>query len=127
MVECELLASIDWDSIQGVLLDKCTTARNPTELRLITVVLGAMTSYMALHNIDDRNVAIDQLVSKLYEHYSEVAFRKEMTFDEYLGYRIGVKSREFNTAINTPGLTDNLKQDFLDERVDAYRKASGGE
>lgn len=43
------LASVDWSSEQGVLLDKCTTARNPTELRLITVVLGAMTSYMALH------------------------------------------------------------------------------
>ena len=122
----DTLASVDWDSAQGVLLDKCTTARNPTELRLITVVLGAMTSYMALHNIDDRNVAIDQLTAKLYEHYSDVAFRKDLTFDQYLAIRIAVKSREFNTAINAPGLTDNLKQDFLDEREDAYRRASNG-
>jgi hypothetical protein len=120
------LALVDWNSEQGALLDKCTTARNPTELRLITVVLGAMTSYMALHNIDDRNEAIDQLTTKLYQHYSDVAFRKELTFDEYLALRIAVKSREFNTAINAPGLTDNLKQDFLDERADAYRKASRG-
>lgn len=120
------LALVDWDSAQSTLLDKCTTARNPTELRLITVVLGAMTSYMALHRIDDRNVAINQLVAKLYEHYSGVASRKEMTFDEYLAFRIAVKSREFNTAINAPGLTDNLKQDFLDEGAEAYRRASKG-
>jgi hypothetical protein len=120
------LALVDWDSAQSTLLDKCTTARNPTELRLITVVLGAMTSYMALHRIDDRNVAINQLVANLYEYYSDVAFRKEMTFDEYLAFRIAVKSREFNTAISAPGLTDNLKQDFLDEGAEAYRRASKG-
>jgi len=121
-----ILASVDWNSEKGVLLDKCTTARNPTELRLITVVLGAMTSYMALHNIDDRNVAIDQLVAKLYEHYSEVAFRKDLTFDDYLGCRVAVKAREFNTANNAPGLTETLKQDFLDDGAEAYRRASKG-
>lgn len=120
------LASVDLASTHGVLLDKCKTARNPTELRLITVVLGAMTSYMALHNIDDRNEAIDQLVGKLYEHYSEVAFRKELSFDEYLAYRIAVKSREFNSAINAPGLTDSLKQDFEEAGPEAYRRGSQG-
>jgi hypothetical protein len=120
------LSGVDWDSVDSLLLDKCTTARNPTELRLITVVLGAMTSYMAMHRIDDRNVAINQLTAKLYEHYSDVAYRKEMSFDEYLAFRIAVKSREFNTAINAPGLTDNLKQDFLDEGSEAYRRAAKG-
>lgn len=120
------LASVDWETSEGVLLDKCTLARNPTELRLITVVLGALTSYMALHNIDDRNEAIDQISTKLYEHYSKIAAQKELSFDEYLAYRIAVKSREFNSAINAPGLVDNLKQDFQDEREDAYRRASGG-
>lgn len=120
------LASVDWNSEQGVLLDKCTTARNPTELRLIAVVLGAMTSYMAMHGIDDRNVAINQLATKLYEHYSQIAAKKDLSFDEYLAFRIAVKAREFNTAINAPGLTDNLKQDFLDEGEEAYRRASRG-
>ena len=122
----QTLSAIDWSSPQGVLLDKCSTARTPTELRLITVVLGAMTSYMALHNIDDRNEAIDQLTSKLYEHYSDVAFRKEMDFDDYLAYRIAVKSREFNKAINAPGLTEALKQGFVEEGAEAYRRASKG-
>lgn len=120
------LASVNWEGPPGVLLDKYSNARAPTELRLITVVLGALTSYMAMHKIDNRAEAIDQLVQKLYEHYSTVAVKKALSFDEYLAKRIAAKGREFNTALNEPGLTDNLKQDFLDEGADAYRKASKG-
>lgn len=120
------LASVDWAGPPGVLLDKYSNTRTPTEIRLITVVLGALTSYMAMHKIDNRAEAIDQILAKLYEHYSLVASRKEMTFDEYLAQRIAVKGREFNTAVNSPGLADNLKQDFLNQGVDAYRRASRG-
>lgn len=121
------LASVDWESAHSVLLDKCSNARTPTELRLITVILGALTSYMAIHSLDDPNEAIDQLAGKLYQHYSTVALRAGISFDEYLAKRIAVKAREFNTHLNAPGLTDNLKQDFLDEGADAYRRASRGE
>ncbi len=121
------LASANWDSAHDVLLDKCSNARNPTELRLITVVLGSLTSFMAMHNIDDRNEGIDRLVGKLYEHYSTVAAKQDLTFDEFLAQRIALKAREFNSAVNAPGLADNLKQDAIDEGADAYRRASRGE
>lgn len=120
------LAAVNWKGPPGVLLDRYSNARTPTELRLITVVLGALTSYMAMHRIDNRAEAIDQLVARLYEHYSLVAFKKGQSFDEYLAQRVAVKGREFNTAVNSPGLADNLKQDFLDQGVDAYRRASRG-
>lgn len=121
------LASSDWDSAHAVLLDKCANARKPSELRFITVVLGAMTSYMAMHGIDDRNEAIDQLATKLYAHYSNVASKQGLTFDEFLAQRVAIRARDYNTAINAPGLTDNLKQDFLDEGAEAYRRASRGD
>lgn len=120
------LASVNWEGPPGVLLDKYSNTRTPTEIRLITVVLGALSSYMAMYKIDNRAEAIDQILAKLYEHYSLVASRKELTFDEYLAQRVAVKGREFNTAVNSPGLPDNLKQDFLDQGVDAYRRASRG-
>jgi hypothetical protein len=120
------LASVNWEGPPGVLLDKYSNTRTPTEIRLITVVLGALSSYMAMYKIDNRAEAIDQFLAKLYEHYSLVAARKELTFDEYLAQRVAVKGREFNTAVNSPGLPDNLKQDFLDQGVDAYRRASRG-
>lgn len=122
----ESLASVDWEGPPGVVLDKYSNTRTPTELRLITVILGALTSYMAMHKIDNRAEAIDQLVQKLYEHYSTVAIRKGLSFDEYLAQRIAAKGREFNTAVNAPGLPDNLKQDFIDESAEAYRRASRG-
>ena len=122
------LASVDWETAHSVLLDKCTTTRNPTELRLITVVLGSLTSFMAMHNIVDRNEGIDALLHKLYEHYSTVASKDGITFDEYLARRLALKAREFNTAVNAPGLPDNLKDDYLREQEDnPYRRVSRGE
>lgn len=122
------LASVDWESAHSVLLDKCTNARNPTELRLITVVLGSLTSFMAMHKIVDRNEGIDALLGKLYEHYSTVASKEGLSFDEYLARRLALKAREFNTAINAPGKVDNLKDDFQREQEDnPYRRASRGE
>lgn len=120
------LASVDWASSQSVLLDRYSNARTPTDLRLITVVLGALSSYMAAYKLNNRAEAIDELLGKVYEHYSVVASKSGETFDEYLQKRVNVKSREFNTAINAPGLKDNLKKDFLDAGEDAYRRASKG-
>jgi hypothetical protein len=122
----ESLASVDWEGPPSAVLEKYSNTRSPTELRLITVVLGALTSYMAMHKIDNRAEAVDQLIARVYEHYSTVAFKKDLSFDEYLAKRIAVKGREFNTAINAPGLAESLKQDFLEQGMDAYRRATKG-
>ena len=121
------LAGVDWQSPETVLLDKCSNASNPTELRMITVVLGALTSYMAKHGIDDRIQAMDELSRRLYEHYSTIADKDGLTFDEYLRRRVDAKVRTFNTGLVAPGLVDNLKQDYRDQEADKYRKASRGE
>ena len=120
------MASVDWEGPPSAVLEKYSNTRSPTELRLITVVLGALTSYMAMHKIDNRAEAVDQLIARVYEHYSTVAFKKDLNFDEYLAKRIAVKGREFNTAINAPGLAESLKQDFLEQGMDAYRRATKG-
>ncbi len=109
-----------------MLLDKYSNARNPTELRLIAVVLGSLASFMAMHNITDRNEGVDRLLHKLYEHYSRIAAYDGLSFDEYLLRRVAVKVREFNTAINAHGLVDNLKKDYEGEQAEAYRRASRG-
>lgn len=97
-----------------------------SELRLLSVVLGALVSYMAIHQIEDRNEAIDALLKDLYAHYTEVARKRQITFDEFLAQRVALKSREYGTANNAPGLVDNLKQDYADEGAEAYRRASRG-
>jgi hypothetical protein len=79
------LALVNWDAPPGVVLKKFNNARIPTEQRLITVVLGSLVSYMAMHKITNPTEAMDEMVTRLYEHYSTVAIKKGMTFDEYLG------------------------------------------
>lgn len=123
----EVLASVDWQTAPNVLLDRYSNARTPSEQRLISVVLGSLVSYMAMHSIDDRNEAINGILSALHEHYSTVASKSGITFDEYLAKRIAVKARDFNTAINEPGLTAELRQAARDAGPEAYRKASRGD
>jgi hypothetical protein len=36
----------------------------------------------------------------------------------YLARRLALKAREFNTAVNAPGLPDNLKDDWRREQED---------
>lgn len=43
---------------------------------------------MAMHNIDDRNEGIDALLRKLCEHYSTVASKDGLTFDENLARQL---------------------------------------
>lgn len=120
------LSMVKWKSAHSVLLDKYSNARTPSELRLLSIVLGALVSYMAIHQIEDRNEAIDALLRDLYAHYTEVARKRQITFDEFLAQRVALKSREYGTANNAPGLVDNLKQDYVDEGAEAYRRASRG-
>ena len=94
---------------------------------MITVLLGALTSYMAKHGIDDRILAMDELSRRLYEHYSTVADKDGLSFAEYLRRRVDAKVRNFNTGLVAPGLVDNLKQAYRDQEADKYRKASRGE
>ena len=120
------LASADWASRNDVLLDKCSNARTPSELRVVTVVLGALATYMAMHGIADRNEAIDGMLHALYEHYSVVASKEGDSFDEFLAKRVALRARAFNTGINEPGLTDQLRQAAKDDAAEAYRRASRG-
>jgi hypothetical protein len=123
-----LLASVDWQTAKNIPLERFSNARTPNDLRHITVLLGALSSYMASHGLDDRNQAVDELLGHMHEHYGVIASRKGLTFDEFLARRVALKAREFNTAINEPGKVDNLKDDFRREQEDSpYRRASQGE
>jgi hypothetical protein len=120
------LASVDWQSALNVPLQRFSNSRVPNDERQIAVMLGALSSYMASHRIDDRNTGIDELLSRMYEHYGVIAARKGQTFDDLLAHRVALKAREFNTAVNAPGLVDSLRQDAQDEGAEAYRRATRG-
>ena len=120
------LAALDWQSATNVPLQRFSNARKPNDLRHVTVMLGAIASYMASNALDDHNQAVDELLRKMADHYGAIAERKGKSFDELVLQRVAVKAREFNTAVNAPGLKDNLRADAIDEAAEAYRRASRG-
>jgi hypothetical protein len=118
------LASVDWETTGGVLLKRFTNARMPDEKRLYSTVFSSLASYMAIHQIEDKNVAIDGLLSKTHEHFRGIADHHGLEVDELLIQRMAAKTRTFNTGLNNPAEPPEPEDS---EGVKAYRKASRGD
>ena len=115
------LASVDWETTGGVLLKRFTNARLPDEKRLYSTVFGSLASYMAIHQLDDKNAGIDGLLGKMHEHFQGIAVHQGLEVDELLIQKIAARSRLFNSGVNPqpePEESDGER---------AYRKASNGE
>lgn len=69
----------------------------------MSVVHGALTSYMAMYGLDDPNLAVQNLLRSMHAHYSSTAANDGMSYSQFLAKRIAVKTRGFNTAMASPG------------------------
>lgn len=118
------LATVDWDTSGGVLLKRFTNARLPDEKRLYSTVFGSLASYMAIHQIEDKNVALDGLLGKMHQHYQDIAFHQGLDVDEMLIQRMAARTRLFNTGVNYQGEPPEPEES---EGMKAYRKAARGE
>ena len=118
------LASVDWETTGGVLLKRFTNARMPDEKRLYSTVFSSLASFMAIHQLEDKNVAIDGLLCKMHEHFQSIAVYQGLHIDEMLAQRMAARTRLFNTGINNPGETPEPEES---EGAKAYRKASRGD
>ena len=118
------LASVDWETSGGVLLKRFTNARLPDEKRLYTAIFGSLASYMAIHQIEDKHVALDGLLGKTHQYFQDIAVQQGLLVDDLLIQRMAARSRLFNTGVN---LQDEPSEPAESEGVKAYRKASNGE
>ena len=115
---------MDWETSGGVLLERFTNARLPDEKRLYSTMFGSLASYMAIHQIEDKHVALDGLLGETHQHYQDIAFQQGLLVDDLLIQRMAARSRLFNTGVN---LQDEPSEPKESEGVKAYRKASNGE
>ena len=84
-------------------------------------MFGSLASYMAIHQLDDKNVGLDGLLGKMHEHFQGIAVHQWLEVDELLIQKIAARSRLFNSGINPqPELEES-------DGERAYRKASNGE
>lgn len=115
------LASVDWETSGGALLKRFTNARLPDQKRLYSTVFGSLASYMAIHQLDDKNEALDGLLGKMHEHFQGIADQHGLEVDELLIQKAATRSRQFNSGINPQ------PEPKESEGERAYRKASNGE
>ena len=93
----------------------------------MSVVHGALTSYMAMYGLGNPNEASKKLLRSMYAHYSSTAANDGMTYSQFIANRIAVKARGFNTVINEAVLSAELKHPTDNTGAAAYRGASRGE
>ena len=87
-------------------------------------MFGSLASYMAIHQLDDKNVALDGLLGKMHQHFQDIAYHQGLEVDELLIQRVAARSRLFNAGVNFQGEDQEPEES---EGVKAYRKASRGE
>lgn len=115
------LASVDWESAQNVRLRRFSNARPPDKRRLYGLVHGSLASYMAIHQLDDKNAAIDGLLGEMHQHFQDIAYQMGVDADELLLRKARARARLFNTNDNT---SDDPEES---PGARAYRRASRGE
>lgn len=120
------LSSIDWESEGGPLSRQFSAARVPSDKKLFSMAFSVLVSYMAREGIDDRLEGHSALVKDLYDHYQRIAGYEGLSFDELLNQKLMVKARQYNTLGTYPQGIAGLDQTILDQKADAYRKASRG-
>lgn len=121
------LASIEWKSALSALLDRCSNARVPDEEKLVSVVHGALTSYMAKYGFDDPDRSAQNLVRSMRTHYSCIAENDGLSYRKFIAARVALKARSFNTTINEASLPSELKHPTDSTEATAYRDATRGQ
>jgi hypothetical protein len=123
----QAISSIDWESPGGPLLRKHETTREPDLKKTYAFFLSALTTYMAAKAIEDVSEGHKAMVKEAMEHFAAKAeIMRKQSLADFIGEKVALKVRQFNTGANVPlGLTI-LDKDELAKRATAYRKASGG-
>jgi hypothetical protein len=119
----QILSSVDWETSGGELQSRFSNARVPNKGAAMHRVLSGLTTWMAIEGMSEYNLAIDPFNDDLYfyiKHQAEIA---ELPYDDFIKEKVSIKARGFNTIDVNMGIYD----DYVNEEVAAYRKASDGE
>lgn len=115
------LASVDWESNESPLKSRFKNDRAPSEEACIDRGFSGLTTFMAIHKLDDHIDALRAYSSALAKHINSIADRMGIPVDEFIAGKVSFKARLFNTMNNNPNEED------LDYLAEAYRRASDGE
>jgi hypothetical protein len=119
------LADIEWQgSFEGVSIPARTT-RIPPDSNLFEAGLSGLTSYMAIHQLDDYEEAIPKFIFDAAHYHNEKSHFTGVDFHTYMEEKAALKGRRYN-VINQK-LHEKQVESDLRRSQEAYRKASDGE
>ncbi len=119
----QALSSVDWETSGGKLQSRFSNARVPNKSAAMHRVLTGLTTWMAIEGKSEYNLVIDPFVDDLYfyiKHQAEIA---GLPYDDFIKEKVSNKARMFNTI----DVNMDIYDDYVNEEVAAYRKASDGE
>lgn len=120
------LSSVDWESDGGPLSREFRPVRVPGDGSIVKSALGALTGVMAKQGITDIRDGINALFDLVELHYSEKAHLMGQPYEAYVGERVALKCRQFNTVLNDGEILERIEQERLAEDADRYERAKNG-
>lgn len=119
----QLLSNIDWDTSGGPLKSRFTNTRSPDKKIALHRAYTALTTWMAIHQHKDYELAIHPFFEDLYHYMNNLAMNIGSDFDTLIKEKVAFKARQFNSMdVNT-----EIYEAYVDDEVEAYRIASDGE
>ena len=118
-----LLASLDWETDPSPLQSRFTYTRTPNDKVLLDRAMHAFTSWMATNGLIDPQQGFKEFclaVGKRIAHHAEY---QNLFSEEFILQKVASKARRFNTI----DVNQEIYEQYVNDEVEAYRKASDGE
>jgi len=117
------LSSIDWETSGGALQSRFSNTRKPDKSAALHRAFTGLTTWMAVQSQYDYELAIHPFFEDLYHYINNHAMNIGIDFDALIREKVATKSRLFNTM----DVNNEIYEAYVDDEVEAYRKASNGE
>lgn len=114
---------MDWETSGGELQSRFSNARTPNKSAAMHRVLSGLTTWMAIEGISEYDLALDPFFEDLHFYLKNQAEIIGHTIDSLLKEKVSIKARSFNTI----DVNQETSDDYVNEEIAAYRKASDGE
>jgi hypothetical protein len=119
----QALSTVDWETSGGELQSRFSNARVPNKSAAMHRVLSGLTTWMAIEGISEYDLALDPFFEDFHFYIKHQAETLEHSIDSFIQEKVSIKARSFNTI----DVNMDAYDDYVNEEVAAYRKASDGE
>ena len=115
------ISSVDFETFGGNLSRTFSAQRVPSDQRLFAHALSVLSSFMAREGVTEWGSGLELYCTKLFHYINTRSMNDGATFEEFIGERVAVKAKRFNTILNKE------KASNFQHSVDDYRRLSDGE